>query len=137
MYSCVSRNLVSFATATVTGLGAALSGTWLSDDSAWWTSHPPTRRTSTSPAPISAGTAREGGGSRGGSLPWATGGVGVPVMVSKSFRDGAPEGGARAFEIELTERQLDVGVGAHGLGVRDLDGVADPGPEARVGLLPV
>ncbi len=40
---------------------------------------------------------------------------------------------ARLRELELPQRSLDLGIGPDRLGIRKLDRVADPSPEARVG----
>ena len=50
----------------------------------------------------------------------------VSTFTSQSFRDGAPERGARARELELAERELDLCVGAQRLGVGELDARAEP-----------
>ncbi len=48
-----------------------------------------------------------------------------------------PKCGSSAGDLELPKRQLDLRVGSDGFGVRELDGGADAGAEARVGLVVV
>src|SRR5262245_53947513 len=109
----------------LTGLAVALSATWLVRAAACKYRANIARTSRPAPPPMAHGTRR---------LREALPLISSPAAGKDALADGAADGGPRARDVELTDRQLELGVGEERLGVRQLHAGAEAGAQAGVGL---